>query len=105
MNKNEHDMHTGEIHTSEYEWHTIYTLTVQTFNSCTSRPDVCQNQVVETPMDDMSKNKPSTSMTHVHVVCDFQATFSFEVIHAAMPRKLCGNRACSRVLCPDCPHV
>ena len=37
-------------------------------------------------------------MTHVHVVCDFEATFSFEVIHAAMPRKLCGNRACSRGL-------
>ena len=39
--------------------------TVQTFNSCTSQPDVCQYLVVQSPMDNMSKNKPSTSMTHV----------------------------------------
>ena len=29
--------------------------TVQTFNSCTSRPDICQCLVVQTPMDNMSK--------------------------------------------------
>ena len=39
--------------------------TVQTLYSCTSRPDSCQCLVVKTPMDDMSKNKPSTAMTHV----------------------------------------
>ena len=27
-------------------------------------PDVCQCLVVQTPMDDLSKNKPSTSMIH-----------------------------------------
>ena len=45
----------------------IYTLfhTVQTFNSCTSRPDVCQCLVVQRPIDNMSNNRPSTSMTHV----------------------------------------
>ena len=36
--------------------------TVQTFNSCISRPHVCQCLVVYTPLDNMSKNKPSTSM-------------------------------------------
>ena len=29
-------------------------ITVQTFNSCTSRPDVCQCLVVETLVDNMS---------------------------------------------------
>ena len=35
--------------------------TVQTFNSCTRRPDVCQRLLVQTPINNMSKNKPSTS--------------------------------------------
>ena len=35
------------------------TLTVQTFNSCTSRLDVCQCLVVQTPMNNVS-----------HVVCE-----------------------------------
>ena len=39
--------------------------TVETFIPCTSRSDVCQCQVVQTPLDNMSKDKPSTSMTHV----------------------------------------
>ena len=39
--------------------------TVQTFNFCTSRPDVCQRLVVQIPMDNMSKNKPNTVMTQV----------------------------------------
>ena len=39
--------------------------TGQTFNSCTSRPDICQCLVVQTPMDNMSKYKPSIPMTHI----------------------------------------
>ena len=39
--------------------------TVQIFNSCTSQPDVCQCLVVQTPMKNMSRNKPNTSMKHV----------------------------------------
>ena len=39
--------------------------TIQTFNSCTSGPDVCQCMVVQIPMHNMSENRPSTSMTHV----------------------------------------
>ena len=38
--------------------------TVQTFISCTSRRDDSQCLVVLTPLHGMSKNKPSTSMTH-----------------------------------------
>ena len=34
---------------------------VQISNSCTSRPDVCQCLVVQTPIDNMSKNRPRTS--------------------------------------------
>ena len=42
-------------------------VTVQTFDSWTSRPDVCQCLVVhvQTPMDNMSSNKPSTSKLSV----------------------------------------
>ena len=39
--------------------------TIQVFNSCTSQPDVCQCPVVQTHMENKSKNKPSISMTHV----------------------------------------
>ena len=39
--------------------------TVQTFNSCTSRPDVYQCLVVRTLVDNNSKNEGSTSMTHI----------------------------------------
>ena len=42
----------------------LMNITVQTFNSCTSRLDVCYCLVVQTPMDNMLKNKPNTSMTH-----------------------------------------
>ena len=38
--------------------------TVQTFNSCTSRSDVCQCLVVQTPFGNMPKNKGNTLMTH-----------------------------------------
>ena len=44
-----------------------FACTERTFNYCTSRPDVCQCLVVQTPMDITSENKPSTSTTHVHV--------------------------------------
>ena len=39
--------------------------TVQALDSCTSQLDVCQCLVVQTPMGNMYRNKPSTSMTHV----------------------------------------
>ena len=39
--------------------------TVQTFNSCTSRPVVCQYLVEKAPVDNMSNYNPSTSMAHV----------------------------------------
>ena len=44
---------------------------VQIFNSCSSQTDVCQCFVVQTPMDNLSKNKPSTSRTHV--ACKYQS--------------------------------
>ena len=44
--------------------------TVQTFNSCTSRPDVCQCLVVQTPMDSMSRTTSSMPMTHVTLACE-----------------------------------
>ena len=39
--------------------------TVQTSNSCTSRPDVHQWPIVQATVDNMSANKSSTPMTHV----------------------------------------
>ena len=59
--------------------------TVQTLNSCTCRPDVCQCPVVQTPMDNLSKNDQIISMR-------IKAPFSYEVIHASMPKQLGGNR-------------
>ena len=44
---------------------TLLLSTVKPFDSCTSRPDVCQCLVVHTPMHNMSNEKPSISMTHV----------------------------------------
>ena len=42
-----------------------YRYTVQTFKSCTSRLDVCKCMVAQTSMTNMSKDMPSTLMTHV----------------------------------------
>ena len=39
--------------------------TVHISNYCTCRPDVYHCLVVQTPLDKLSKNKPSTSTTHV----------------------------------------
>ena len=38
-----------------------FKTTVQIFNSCTSRPDICQCMVVQTSMDDMSKGSNPAS--------------------------------------------
>ena len=67
--------------------------TVQTSNSCTSRPDVDQCLVAQTPMYNMSKNKPSTSITHV--ACEL----------GSVVRKFGGNRTCGHLLCPACPRI
>ena len=72
------------------------TSRVQTFNSHTSKLDICQCLVVQTPMDNVSKDKLNTSMTHV-------AMFSCEVIHASMPRKLGGSQVCGCVFFPALP--
>ena len=76
--------------------------TVQTFNSCTSRPDVCLCPVVQTPINSMSKSY----VEHINDPCSLQIkdTFSSEVIHTPMPTKLGGSRARS-LLSPDCPHI
>ena len=81
-----------------------YPFTVQTFNSCTSRRDVCQCLVAQTPMDNMSKNEPITSMTHVDCL-RIKGRFSCEVIHLFIPRKRGCNRACGRVLCTGYPRI
>ena len=55
---------------------------------------------VLTPMDNMSKNKPSTSMTRID--CESQP---HSVVSSSMPNKLGGNRVPGRVLCPACPCI
>ena len=42
----------------------IHMVTVQTLNCCTSQPDASQCLDLQTLLHGMSKNKPSTSMTH-----------------------------------------
>ena len=44
--------------------------TVQAFNSYSSRLDVCQCLVVQTPTDNMSKNMPSSFISHV--ACEYE---------------------------------
>ena len=48
-----------------YDLSCLKLRTVQTFDSCTSRLDLCYCLVVQTPLDNMSKNKPSTSMANI----------------------------------------
>ena len=51
----------SRVKVTEYQPDKGNIATVQTFNSCTSRPDVCQCLVVQIPMDNMSENKPSVA--------------------------------------------
>ena len=90
------------------EWMTIVRAvvyyvraTVQIFNYCTSRPDVCQCLVVQTPLVNMSIK---TSRAH-HWHKQIKATFICEVIHASRPRKMVGNWVYGRVLCLGCPRI
>ena len=77
-----------------------YSRTVQTFNSCTSRPHVWQFLVLQTNIVNISGNRSSTSMSYV--ACDSQI---YLVVRSSMPRELDGNRACSRLLCLGCPRI
>ena len=56
------------------------TPTVLTSNSCTSRPVVCQCLIVQTIKDNMSKYKPSTSMTHVAIAIRIQFVASLACV-------------------------
>ena len=71
--------------------------TVQTFNSCTHRPDVCQCLVVHTSMDNMSKNKPSSTLTLVADESKLRSVVRSETcgrIHAQETRWQSGMRSC-----------
>ena len=72
------------------EYWLIYT--VQTFNSCTSQPDVCQCLVEQPPKDNTSKNKPSIWITHIAYISKLRL-----VMRSSMP--MGGNRGCGWVLC------
>ena len=70
------------------EWHGFSTQlypswpsTVQTFNSCTSWPDVYRCMVIQTPME-TSKNKPSTSSIHVAFESKLRS-----MVRSSMPKK------------------
>ena len=70
----------------------IALLVVETFNACTSRPDVCQCLVVQTTMDDMSK----ISAKNINDTRNLQikASFSFEVVHAMKTGLQSGMQLC-----------
>ena len=67
-----------------------YTCTIQTFNSCTSRPDVCQCRV-QTPTDNMSREKLIKTHSNHPSSLRLKITFSCKVINASKPRKLVGK--------------
>ena len=77
--------------------------TVQTFNCCTSRPDVCQRLVVQKIMDNVKSFAKDTNDTRSLRI---NATFSCEVIQASMSMELDGIWAfsagikCRTVECP-----
>ena len=77
--------------------------TVQIFNSCTSRPDVCHCLVVQTSMNNMSRKKPNTSMKHA--ACEPKLGSVVTSYIRPCQEKLGGNQACGRVFCPGCPHI
>ena len=76
--------------------------TVQIFNSFTSRLDVCQCLVVQAPIDNMSKTSQHINDQHSLRV---KFTFSCEVTHAFMPKKLGGNLGSGLVLCLGWPRI
>ena len=81
---------------SDYVTNTHLLSTVQTFNSCTSRPDVRMGLVVQTLIDNVSKMNQAQSGLRT------KTTFNCEVVHASMSRKLGGNWAYSRVFVLYC---
>ena len=76
--------------------------TVQTFNSCTIRPDVCQCLVVHTSIDNPSKNKPSTSMTQV--ACELKLRSVERSSMHPRPRNWVAVRRAA-LLCQGCPRI
>ena len=56
--------------------HIRHYYAVQAFNSCTSRPDLCQWLVVQTPIDNVKK------IGQEHDPCSLRIKAMFSVIHA-----------------------
>ena len=63
-----------------YTWSNTYGDTVQTFNSCSSRPDVCRCLVVQTPLVNTSKKGQShqwpTHLTNAMFSCEARDLWS-----------------------------
>ena len=74
-----------------------YLCTVQTFTYYTSRADVWQRLVAQTPMDNKSEKTSNGTRSLRN-----EATFSCEVIHAYITKTRGGNQACGHVLCTGC---
>ena len=71
--------------------------TVQTFNSCTSRPDVCQCQPVQKTINNMSENKPGTPVTNVAYESKLRS-----VVRSSMHPWQTGVRSC---ITPGLPRL
>ena len=55
----------GSSFSKRKEWVQWVWPLVQTFDSCTSRPEVFQCPVIQSPMENTSEHKPNTPMTYV----------------------------------------
>ena len=64
----------------------VWLDTIQTINSCNSRPDICQCLIVQAPIDNMSKNKPSTLMTQVACESRLCSVVRSEITHSQETR-------------------
>ena len=86
-------------------WHTAGALakcsyTIQTFDSCTGRPDFCQCPVVQIPMNQLSKKGQAHQRPTYLANQNYVQFWGQWPVVASMTRKLGGNRACGRVFCP-----
>ena len=70
-----------------------------------NRLDVCQCLVVQYAMDNMPKEYRELQHINDPRSLHIKATFSCEVIHASMPKEMCGNRACGHVSLSGCPCI
>ena len=79
--------------------------TVEILNSCTSRPNVYQCLVVQHPWTTCQKTSQAQQWPTLLANQSYVQLWCLGRVVATILRKLGGNQACGRVLCPGCPRI